>query len=418
MSDKVYTSNFTGSQIDEAVDKVINGDIEGSNIKEGSIHLSALADDAKNIPNLGIVIRSLNFTLSEEETERTLKVLHLYKGNLIKISFSYDDGELIIDGDHIFFIDNSLDSYNDFILNCLDLNMYIGVSTEGLSTYRTIIEEISHPTPDWNAQHGEAGYIKNRTHYYGNTVKFKYNEYDDLYETDYVPSDEGPIYIEDVHDWNKKYEIPSIETSEDGRSGYDWSNALTIKFWDTSEEYYGEFRVGYTIDNSKVVAIYNENEADVDYDSRIKAMNIFNVVRIESEFIPDTVIKTIPQTLSDADKNQTLANLGIDPVQLKYLMSPVVLKEGDSIPEDLYDADNDNLKFKPKEYGVVYPFVKIRHYNRILDLYYQTGAVGSDWVILNGHKEFNDGMYQLQQFKIFIKNGIIDISSALESCYV
>ena len=44
MSDKVYTSSFTGPQIDEAVDKVINGDIEGSHIKEGSIPFKALAN--------------------------------------------------------------------------------------------------------------------------------------------------------------------------------------------------------------------------------------------------------------------------------------------------------------------------------------------------------------------------------------
>lgn len=196
---------------------------------------------------------------------------------------------------------------------------------------------------DWNAQRGEAGYIENKTHYYDNNVKFKYNGYDDLYETDYVPSDEGPLYIEDVYDFNRKYEIPSIETSDDGQSGYDWSNALTIKFWDASEEYYGVFSVGYNIDNNKVVAIYNANEADVDYDSRIKAMNIFSVVQIESEFIPNTVIKTTPQTLSDTDKNQALVNLGIDPVVWKYMCEPYIIEKGNYLPDYLLQLLlNDN----------------------------------------------------------------------------
>ena len=175
---------------------------------------------------------------------------------------------------------------------------------------------------DWNAQEGEAGYIKNRTHYHCDTVKFKYDEYVNLYETDYVSHDEGPIYIEDVFDRNKKYEIPTIETSEDGMSGYDWSNALTIEFWDDYEEYYGEFKVGYNVDNSKVVAIYNANEADVDYDSRIKNMKIFNVVQIESEFIPNTIARK-----SDIPD--------IDPVVWKYMCEPYAVQDQVILPEEL-----------------------------------------------------------------------------------
>jgi hypothetical protein len=49
-----YKSKHTGAQVDEAVSKVLNGDIEGSNIKEGSIPLSALSIEVKNkIENAG-----------------------------------------------------------------------------------------------------------------------------------------------------------------------------------------------------------------------------------------------------------------------------------------------------------------------------------------------------------------------------
>lgn len=51
--------------------------------------------------------------------------------------------------------------------------------------------------------------------------------------------------------------------------------------------------------------------------------------------IPDTVIKTTPQTLSDTDKNQALANLGIDPVVWKYLCNPFIVKQGSKFPDEL-----------------------------------------------------------------------------------
>ena len=346
MSDKVYTSSFSGAQIDEAVDKVINGDIEGSNIKEGSIPLSALADDAKNIPNLGIVIRSLNFTLSEEETERTLKVLHLYKGNLIKISFSYDDGELIIDGDHIFFIDNSLDSYNDFILNCLDLNMYIGVSTEGLSTYRTIIEEISHPTPDWNAQVGEAGYIENKP-----------------FSIDYITISDNPV-ISNMStagfENSETYEVSAQYASYMNiiglcyeHNGYNGMVYVPIKYGEITTFYQTLYNKGISYQITiKIDAAYGPTgvrQIKVKSGSKItKIIGVAGFNKIDEKFIPNTVLKTTPQTLSNTDKNQALANLGIDPVVWKYMCEPYVINEAEpqgSIPEELipiiFDIDGN-----------------------------------------------------------------------------
>ena len=51
-----------------------------------------------------------------------------------------------------------------------------------------------------------------------------------------------------------------------------------------------------------------------DYPEHHKDLKIpvFRGLNTNELFIPDTVIKTTPQTLSDADKNQALANLGID----------------------------------------------------------------------------------------------------------
>ena len=55
-------------------------------------------------------------------------------------------------------------------------------------------------------------------------------------------------------------------------------------------------------------------------------------------YLPKTVLKTTPQTLSAYAKNQALANLGIDPIVLKYLCNPLIL--GDyllEIPLELRD---------------------------------------------------------------------------------
>ena len=51
--------------------------------------------------------------------------------------------------------------------------------------------------------------------------------------------------------------------------------------------------------------------------------------------IPDTVIKTTPQSLSDDDKNQALANLGIDPVVWKYLCNPYIIEPENTLPDYL-----------------------------------------------------------------------------------
>ena len=59
--------------------------------------------------------------------------------------------------------------------------------------------------------------------------------------------------------------------------------------------------------------------------------------------IPDTVVKTTPQSLSDDDKNQALANLGIDPVVWKYICNPCIIKYGEKVPEELIGEYSDDV---------------------------------------------------------------------------
>ena len=69
------------------------------------------------------------------------------------------------------------------------------------------------------------------------------------------------------------------------------------------------------------------------------------IIALSSEFIPDTVLKTTPQTLSDTDKNQALANLGIDPIVWKYMCAPLPINDQDNCPEELLD-ERGNLKYQ------------------------------------------------------------------------
>lgn len=93
---------------------------------------------------------------------------------------------------------------------------------------------------------------------------------------------------------------------------------------------------------------------------------------------------------------------------------PVILKEGDTVPEDLYDYDKDDFKFEPDKYGRVYPFIKILFNNRIFDLYYQQIAYNRGWVILDGYNDVN-GIPEPSIRKVFVNNGIIKLSNNLTS---
>jgi hypothetical protein len=73
---------------------------------------------------------------------------------------------------------------------------------------------------------------------------------------------------------------------------------------------------------------------------------------LNTNLIPDTIIKTTPQSLSDADKNQALSNLGIDPVIWKYLCNPHIVEFdrtntefNNAIPKELSDIIYQNHKF-------------------------------------------------------------------------
>lgn len=113
-------------------------------------------------------------------------------------------------------------------------------------------------------------------------------------------------------------------------------------------------------------------------------------------------------------------DLGVDPVQLKYLTNPIVLGHYSTIPEDLYDYNNDDFKFSVKEYNTIYPFIKIKHNNQICDIVCGKRLVGDEmWVICCIAKDIAvyDGGSEIKpsQYRVRCENGVIKISNKLNS---
>ena len=164
---------------------------------------------------------------------------------------------------------------------------------------------------DWNAQNGEAGYIENRTHYLDG--KFSYTLGKGVTKIPYV-------YVTAAYFNNTIIELPPFE---DGLEISIVSGPpIYLKYIYEDNNPIIELIDNYSYFKNNVIEFYQ------------------NVKQIDPAYIPNTVLKTTPQTLTDTDKNQALANLGIDPVVWKYLCNPYILKNGETIPDELLSEDN------------------------------------------------------------------------------
>lgn len=186
---------------------------------------------------------------------------------------------------------------------------------------------------DWNAQEGEAGYIKNKLFRFidcnGNEYKFK----NALKETDFTPilneNGETYLYKKQIDAEDLQYVIANKRASYYGVS-YDcafypceYKNGKYIfehgeysyQFWvETDEDYYNWLYVEPSqsdtfFPNDTIYII--DNYEDV------------NIEQIPIQYIPKTVLKTTPQSLSTEDKKQALTNLGI--ADLLEALKPVQL---------------------------------------------------------------------------------------------
>lgn len=154
---------------------------------------------------------------------------------------------------------------------------------------------------DWNAQEGDAGYIENKPFYTkGDTRQIDV-------DGDYI------ISISDINTGDK------IDISWDliYYDGKIFRGSTSFVTQEQSTTYYE--KDDFIINGAGVwLEMYVSGACDSLY-GKVTVIVNSEVKTLEEKYIPDTVLKTFPQTLSDTDKNQALANLGID--NTKYILS-------------------------------------------------------------------------------------------------
>lgn len=199
--------------------------------------------------------------------------------------------------------------------------------------------KIENAGADWGADKGKAGYISNKTH----SASFNRIQYDQ-------ENNMGKYEVANTQDklvllWREKY-FTVYKNKE-----------LFIDIYDGEDT--------FIVDYNGVTLFITDNNGYLQNEYEYISVSEINIP-LEEVFIPDTVLKTTPQTLSDTDKNQALANLGIDPVVWKYVCNPhIMIYESYSgtwnnpIPKELSDIIYQNNKFN----HLVLSTILVREFN-------------------------------------------------------
>lgn len=383
----------------------MNTKVKGEVIKEGSIPLSALSNEIKDKLN-NIFIMPDDFIEEQYDEPDEIgcigKVKQIYVTDILenkytKISMYEILGDIIIKDEYIkitfeicdYSTETKQESYTEFYIRIHDCkvinNIYINNSPfvrDGFSSdpynvgdirYRFVKsvtdEEITIPEEnkqlfkksmgsfaDWNAKEGEAGYIENKP--FG---KLKVNgEIFDVSQNPlirnihyFIPYDLSIIEFEPSKkiDYIRVYweEYDAVFIDETIEIPNDTTSVQTIKH--VSETPLGNFNLDFEKTTSEIrVYLSAQDELfSVSAESILERIVVEAITYLSDEYLPDTILKTTPQTLSDTGKNQALANLGIDPVVWKYMMNPYHLPSSriGTIPNDLRSVifdGNDKLK--------------------------------------------------------------------------
>lgn len=216
---------------------------------------------------------------------------------------------------------------------------------------------VTSATPDWNAQKGEAGYIDNKPFGFNITETYNYKRHEDEWvdgRIDIQMFSFSPNYDEE----KGCYIFPDIEMTGRANGAVDVYYLGTLSFnlptytgyyddserWISAESQVDDNYEGLWLEGSDGGQSYYFLHlrlwvSQIDYDINV---NVGHITRMAEKYLPDTVIKTTPQTLSDTDKNQALANLGIDPIVWKYMMNPCEISISEiqedninNVPEDI-----------------------------------------------------------------------------------
>ena len=201
---------------------------------------------------------------------------------------------------------------------------------------------------DWNAKEGEAGYIENKPFEF-----IDKHENSFFYDVDYNPN-----YI--VWDAYSSYDSSVIQILDyDGFPHYICLDDKTDGSFYNMDNIFNSSVLNYKWINDELCIeipsyVFNEGEDVRTCLNELKKYSTGGILRkISDIYLPNTVLKTTPQKLSDTDKNQALANLGIDPIVWKYICNPLAVRDGGECPEEL--IENGELKYKIPAMYVVLP---------------------------------------------------------------
>ena len=328
--------------------------VRGDKIKEGSIPFSALSKDVKYVT--GSYDVEAVFDAAGTYPFNFADYYFCKVGNKFVSLSGIGDGRSIqiFDGPPVYI----RYEYNGIHSTCVITDVAGYITKERPVEIVTINKSNSLFLPDdiggadWNAQEGEAGYIDNKP--FGDTLNTPITE---KYDFEFV-SEEGDAPV--VYVYKTQLESSELYIKYPYYCGYEDNTQFgyDVAKLDTKNELYVsidvlDFRIEAKI---HVIPSQDEMEDDVyelyirtyDYEN-LKSLYVFEdsyteiLKPIPSVYLPNTVIKTTPQSLSDTAKNQALANLGIDPVVWKYITDPLWIIPGSPIPEDLaniiYDYD-------------------------------------------------------------------------------
>ena len=257
---------------------------------------------------------------------------------------------------------NAHEITNDGKHYILGIGGYDGTKLDGATDVATVINDLknsdggSSVTPDWGAEIDQPGYIKNRTHY-RNLPRFNPLIYDNQHIETFTGNElpygyKIQLYLENLYVYNHNLDyIGKINSKEFTALAVDmWTKVKYYDYggWPDGEDWYDKpcLIVETDFDNINECFDYLNQEF-------LFGNNLISYQKLSEEYLPNTVLKTTPQTLSNTDKNQALTNLGIDPVVWKYMCNPLVIANGTECPQEL--LENDELKYKIPAMYVLLP---------------------------------------------------------------
>lgn len=318
--------------------------VKGDKIKEGSIPLSALDNAVKEEFDYTIPFGGYAGTLEYNNpiqcssykiylVSNTNKIYEITYPQTITLSGNGPSVDVKINTGNGGFIVEALSSA--IILYKLKIYNYK--------------KEISSPNPDWNAKQGEAGYIENKPFYTEGDIR--QIDVDGEYTIAVGEFNIGDrVYVS----WDLEY--------YDGEVFRGSASFVIEEGGEEPTQYYE--RDNFHIRGGTYVEMYAYGGGDSLY-GKVTVMVNSEIKTLEEKYIPNTVLKTTPQTLSDEDKNQALANLGIP----RVINADFYRIEGDMTIDELSEILGDCVTNEILIQGICY---RTEHYTVYLPTLHQS----------------------------------------------